>query len=97
MEENQLLKFLLNKIIHLKEYNLPFANPSKYEFNFEKIDESDDWYTKVRDRYEVCKKTLKKVYFDDIDNIEKVSPKHLKKIVNHKNFLYSKIVYDVYK
>ena len=97
LEENQLLKFLLNKIIHLKEYNLPFANPSKYEFNFEKIDESDDWYTKVRDRYEVCKKTLKKVYFDDIDNIEKVSPKHLKKIVNHKNFLYSKIVYDVYK
>ena len=40
---------------------------------------------------------MKKVYFDDIDNIEKVSPKHLKKIVNHKNFLYSKIVYDVYK
>lgn len=97
LEENQLLKFLLKKIVHLKEYNLPFANPSKYEFDFEKIDESDDWYTKVKDRYEVCKKTLKKVYFDDIDDIEKVSFKHLKKIVNHKNFLYSKIVYDVYK
>lgn len=97
LEENQLLKFLLNKIIHLKEFNLPFAEPSKYEFDFEKIDESDDWYTKVRERYEVCKKTLKKVYFDDIDNIEKVSHKHLKKTANHKNFLYSKIVFDVYK
>jgi hypothetical protein len=97
LEENQLLKFLLNKIIHLKEYYLPFAKPSKYEFDFEKLDEDDDWYTKVKDRYEVCKKTLKKVYFDDIDDIEKVSYKHLKKIYNHKNSLYSKIVFDVYK
>ncbi|MBR5504339.1 MAG: hypothetical protein IKV87_07860 [Methanobrevibacter sp.] len=97
LEENQLIKFLLNTIINLKEHYLPFANPSNYDFDFEKIDEDDDWYTKVRTRYEVCKKTLKKVYFDDIDDINKVSFKHLKKTARHKNFLYSNVVLEVYK
>lgn len=97
LEENQLIKFLLNTIINLKEHYLPFANPSNYDFDFEKIDEDDDWYTKVRTHYEVCKKTLKKVYFDDIDDINKVSFKHLKKTAHHKNFLYSHVVLEVYK
>lgn len=97
LEENQLIKFLLKVIIDLKEHYLPFANPSNYDFDFEKIDDDDDWYTKVRTRYEVCKKTLKKVYFDDIDDINKVSFKHLKKTVNHKNFLYSNVVFEVYR
>ena len=97
LEENQLLKFLLKKIIQLKEHNLPFANPSKYEFDFERIDEDKDWYKKVRNYYEVCKRTLKKVYFDDIDDLNKISHKHLKKTANHKNIVYSKIVFEVYK
>lgn len=97
LAENQLIKFLLRVIIDLKEHHLPFANPSNYDFDFEKIDEDNDWYTKVRTRYEVCKKTLKKVYFDDIDDINRVSFKHLKKTANHKNFLYSHIVFEVYR
>lgn len=97
LEENQLMKFLLREIIRLKENYLPFANPSKYEFDFEKIDDDDDWYTKVRNRYEACKKSLKKVYFDEIEDISRVSFKHLKRTANHKNFLYSKIVLDVYR
>lgn len=97
LEENQLIKFLLKEIIRLKEHNLPFANPSNYEFDFEKIDEDDDWYTKVRSRYDVCKKTLKKIYFDEIEDINRVSYKHLKKTFNHKNYLYSKIVFDVFR
>lgn len=97
LEENQLIKFLLRVIINLKEHHLPFANPANYDFDFEKIDEDGDWYTKVRTRYEVCKKTLKKVYFDDIDDISRVSFKHLKKTANHKNFLYSNVVFEAYR
>lgn len=97
LEENQLIKFLLKKIIFLKEHYLPFANPSNYEFDFERIDEDKDWYTKVRNCYEVSRRTLKKVYFDDIDDINKISNKHIKKTANHKNFLYSKVVFDVYR
>lgn len=97
LEENQLIKFLLKKIVFLKEHYLPFANPSNYEFNFERIDEDKDWYTKVRNCYEVSRRTLKKVYFDEIDNIGKISNKHIKKTANHKNILYSKVVLDVFK
>lgn len=60
LEENQLIKFLLKEIILLKDHYLPFANPSKYEFDFERINEDTDWYAKVKNCYEVCKRTLKK-------------------------------------
>ena len=97
LEENQLIKFLLKKIVFLKEQHLPFANPSKYEFDFERIDEDKDWYTRVRNCYEVSRRTLKKVYFDDIEDINKISHKHIKKTANHKNSLYSKVAFDVYR
>ena len=85
LEENQVLKFILDKIINLKKNYVDFITDSK--FNIEKID-SDDWQEKVSNIYQFTKKTLKKVYFYDISLIKDIKPKHLKKTYKNRNQLY---------
>ena len=88
LEENQLLKFLLNKIISLKNNFVDFI--ALTEFDVEKID-SSDWQKKVSNIYQIAKKTLKKVYFDDITSIKIVKSKHLRKTYKNRNQLYHRV------
>lgn len=88
LEENQLLKFLLNKIISLKINFVDFITLSA--FDIEKID-SIDWQEKVSNIYQMAKKTLKKVYFNDITTIKTVKSKHLRKTYKNRNQLYHRV------
>ena len=88
LEENQLLKFLLNKIISLKNNFVDFI--ALTEFDVEKID-SSDWQKKVSNIYQIAKKTLKKVYFNDITSIKVVKSKHLRKTYKNRNQLYHRV------
>lgn len=88
LEENQLLKFLLNKIISLKNNFVDFI--ALTELDVEKID-SSDWQKKVSNIYQIAKKTLKKVYFDDITSIKVVKSKHLRKTYKNRNQLYHRV------
>lgn len=88
LEENQLLKFLLNKIISLKNNFVDFI--ALTEFDVEKID-SSDWQKKVSNIYQISKKTLKKVYFNDITSIKVVKSKHLRKTYKNRNQLYHRV------
>lgn len=96
LEENQLLKFLLNRIISLKKNFVDFIDLS--ELNVEKID-SIDWQEKVSNIYQMAKKTLKKVYFNDISSIKTVKSKHLRKAYKNRNQLYHRVakVYILYE
>lgn len=85
LEENQLLKFILKRIIYLKRNYLNFINPEN--FDIDKIDENQDWYTIVNDNYEISSKILKKVYFNDISDV-KIKSKHLRKCMKNRNLLY---------
>ncbi|SDA57334.1 hypothetical protein [Methanobrevibacter millerae] len=85
LEENQLLKFILNKIIFLKRNFVDFIFLN--ELNLEKID-SKDWQESISNIYQMTKKTLKKVYFDDISSIKEVKSKHLRKTYKNRNQLY---------
>lgn len=88
LEENQLLKFILNKIISLKNNFVDFI--ALTELDVEKID-SSDWQKKVSNIYQIAKKTLKKVYFDDITSIKVVKSKHLRKTYKNRNQLYHRV------
>lgn len=96
LEENQLLKFLLNKLISLKRKNLKFV--SEFNFNYDDLDSSDDWYKIVNDNYQMCIKTLKKVYFSNIKLINSVKPKHVRLAYKNRNPLYHKVaeVFSLY-
>lgn len=85
LEENQLLKFLLKRIRYLKENYLNFINPET--FDLEKVDQNTDWYTIINDNFHVAKLTLKKVYFNDISNVN-IKSKHLRKCMKNRNLLY---------
>ena len=93
LEENQLLKYILKRIIFLKRNYLEFIEPEN--FDLDKIDENKDWYTIVNDNFEVSSKILKKVYFNDISDV-KIKSKHLRKCIKNRNLCYHK-VFDVYQ
>lgn len=92
LEENQLLKFLLNEIIFLKENYIDFIpdsdNNEDSEESEKKYDIKKDWYTLIFKKYKFCKKALNKVYFKDITDIHKVKSKHIRKALKNRNFLY---------
>ncbi len=85
LEENQLLKFILKRIIHLNKNYLSFVSPET--FDIEKIDKNKDWYTIVNDNAQMARLTLRKVYFNDISNV-KIKSKHLRKCMKNRNLLY---------
>lgn len=85
LEENQVLKFLLNKIKYLKQTYLNFISPET--FDFEKINQNTDWYTVINDTYEITKLILKKVYFRDISEL-KIKSKHIRKCIKNRNLHY---------
>lgn len=93
LEENQLLKYVLKRIIYLKRNYLEFIHPEN--FDIDRIDENKDWYTIVNDNFEISSKILKKVYFNDISDV-KIKSKHLRKCIKNRNLLYHK-VFDVYQ
>ena len=90
LEENQLLKFLLNRILYLKKEYLDFYNLNT-ELNLEKISETSNWQDIIDKLYHFSKLLLKKVYFDEITTINKVTSKHLRKTFKNRNPLYHKI------
>lgn len=96
LEENQLLKFILKRIIYLKRNYVNFIQPQN--FNLEKIDENKDWYTIVNDNYQISSKILRKVYFNDISDAE-IKSKHLRRCLKNRNIHYHKAAraYQLYE
>ena len=103
LEENQLLKFVLRKIISLKNNYLNFVtftkNDEENPFDIEKLSDEKNWYEIVGNNYKMAKKTLKKVYFNDISDIKMPKSKHIRKAFKNRNPLYHKIaeVYLLYE
>lgn len=89
LEENQLLKFLLKRMIFLKENYLDFVSLSN--FNIEDIDSANDWYEIVSNNYKMSVKTLNKVYFDEIETIKHIKSKHIRKCYNNRNAFYHRV------
>ncbi len=94
LEENQLLKFILRKIIYLKKNYLSFLKENS-KFDFEKI-LSGSFYENINYKYNQSKKAFNKVYFNEISDIKKISSKHLQKSKNNRNKLYF-YIFNVYK
>ena len=95
LEENQLLKFVLKKIISLKNNYLGFVDYTKNDeenpFDVEKLSDEKNWYEIVGNNYKMAKKTLKKVYFNDISDIKTVKAKHIRKCFKNRNVLYHRV------
>ncbi len=86
--ENQLLKFLLKKIVYLFENTLSFIDIE--------VNESDNWHEEVKLKYFKVKKTLKNVYFNEISDVNLIKPKTLRKAFMHRNQFYKKLA-NLYK
>ena len=95
LEENQLLKFLLRKIISLKNNYLDFVDYAKNDeenpFNVEKLSKEKNWYEIVGNNYKMAKKTLRKIYFDDISDVKVIKAKHIRKSFKNRNVLYHRV------
>ena len=91
LEENQLLKFLLKKILSLRDNYLGFVNLNTDNFDFELLSQEKDWYNIVANNYKMTKWALKKVYFDDIDDLKQVKAKHLRKALKNRNLIYHRV------
>ena len=89
LEENQLLKFLLRKIVYLKNEYLEFFN-SDILLDIEN-NKTEDWQSIIDTNFNISKKVLKKVYFEEITSINSVSAKHLRKTYKNRNPLYHKV------
>lgn len=97
LEENQLLKFILKKIIYLSKKYLKFINFN--DFNIEKFDKDNLWYEKVIYMISIVEKYINKVYFDEISNISTVNYKHKRKCIKNRNHHYHLVVqaYQIYE
>lgn len=91
LEENQLLKFLLKKIVYLKRKFLDFNNLNT-QIDISNIDENLDWQETIEINVYKIKKILKKVYFDEITSIKRVTSKHLRKTYKNRNQLYHNVI-----
>ncbi len=95
LEENQLLKFVLKKIIGLKNNYLDFVDYTKNDeenpFDVENLSKEKDWYEIVGNNYKMAKKTLRKVYFDDISDVKLIKAKHIRKAFKNRNVLYHRV------
>ena len=105
LEENQLLKFMLVKIVVMFEKTLSFIKNPDFEIEYEDIDADEDekivnnWHDIVSNRYYLAKKALKNVYFNSISDVKHIKPKVLRKAKNHRNIYYQKLaaLYDLYE
>lgn len=85
LEINQLLKFLLEKIIYLYENRL-------------KIDEdTKGWHEVIRNNYYKAQIAIKNVYFKNIKSINKVPQKTLNKRYRNQNYLKVINLYRLYE
>ena len=95
LEENQLLKFVLKKIISLKNNYLDFVDYTKNDeenpFDVENLSKEKNWYEIVGNNYKMAKKTLRKVYFDDISDVKVIKAKHIRKAFKNRNVLYHRV------
>ena len=97
LEENQLLKYMLRKIVLLYEKTLSFIDNPNIEVEYEEIDDDEEeriinnWQDIVNNRYYIVKKSLKNVYFNNITDVKRIKPKTLRKAKNHRNPYYQKL------
>ena len=96
LEENQLLKFILKKLIQLTKNNLIIVKKDS-EIDLDKLD-IDNWQHIIRHRVNESRKTLNKVYFNEIQDI-KPKNKHVRKCFKNRNRLYNHVaeVYSLYE
>lgn len=95
LEENQFLKFILKQIISLFN-KIKFVKIQKIDLN--KIDSNEKWFEYVNAVVKISEKYLKKIYFDEITDINNISFKHKSKCKNNRNYLYLNVlkVYNLY-
>ncbi|MCC7554323.1 MAG: hypothetical protein KO202_07545 [Methanobacteriaceae archaeon] len=86
--ENQVLKFLIEKIIYLYE------NPLQFIKNIDGI--KTDWHSIISSRYFKAEKAMNNIYFNNISSVKAISPKHLRKTQNNRNQYYKKVA-NLYK
>ena len=95
LEENQLLKFVLKKILSLKNNYLDFVDYTKNDedtpFDIDNLSNENNWYEIVGNNYKMAKKTLRKVYFDDISDVKVIKVKHIRKAFKNRNVLYHRV------
>lgn len=89
LEENQLLKFIIEKIIFMvRELSI-----RELENN---IQGTEYWKDIIRKRFLNVKKASKNLYFNEISSVKIIKPKAIRKTFNHRNKLYL-YVFKVYK
>lgn len=105
LEENQLLKFMLMRIVVLFEKTLSFIKNPDFEIEYEEIDADEEenivnnWHDIVSNRYYLVKKALRNVYFNSISDVKSINPKVLRKAKNHRNIYYQRLaaLYELYE
>lgn len=105
LEENQLLKFMLKRIVVLFEKTLSFIKNPDFEIEYEEIDADEEenivnnWHDIVSNRYYLVKKALRNVYFNSISDVKSIKPKVLRKAKNHRNIYYQRLaaLYELYE
>lgn len=93
LEENQLLKFILKKIIFLFK-KIKFARIKNIDFN--EFEENDKSYNKINRFFYKCEKSINKIYFDEISDVKHIYFKHKLKCIKNRNPFYF-TVYNLYK
>lgn len=100
LEENQLLKYMLKKILELIDKHLKFLYINRAEsfkgFNLDTVANENDWYRIIQNNYSMVNKTLKKIYFDRISDVRYIKPKMVRKAKKNRNHLYH-LLADIYK
>ncbi len=100
LEENQLLKYMLNEIYedvkYLANYNILNKDRIEQKFDKEKI---EDWNDQVLSINFIIRNSMKNVRFKDITKPRFVKPKMLKKALKSRNILYHDVAkcYELYE
>ncbi len=100
LDENRLLKFLLNEIVSLFEESLDFINSKESNLDYSKLDdENGSWYDSVDYVYQQSVITLRNVYLNGVENVDFISSYALDKAFTQRNPLYHDVAkaYELYE
>lgn len=100
LEENQLLKFLLRNIVYyFEKYLSSIVDSSESNFDYSKITSDEDWGKIVDNIYLRSLFALRNVYFNEIDDVEFISPNALEKAFSQRNPIYHEVaeVFELYE
>ncbi len=99
LEENQLLKFLLEKVLEFAA-DIDMQDLQKQINSTEDIiDEENTFYDIISNRVFAVRSFLRNVYFNEISSVSEVKPKAYRKAMNHRNRYYAYVarLYKLYE